>query len=101
MLSILGPAVTLASHGSSGGGVAPERPLESPNRITRLIAYRREKLMRLAAVNCGASANNSSAAASEPSASGSTSDGDNAQTKCKSKSKLKFIKRKHTVKLLK
>ncbi|XP_076749837.1 DDB1- and CUL4-associated factor 5 isoform X1 [Xylocopa sonorina] len=97
MLSILGSAVTLASHGSSGGGVAPERPLESPNRITRLIAYRREKLMRLAAVDCGAPANNVSAAASEPSASGSASDGDNAQIKCrsKSKSKLQGVKRKH------
>ncbi|CAK9814260.1 DDB1- and CUL4-associated factor 5 [Anthophora quadrimaculata] len=97
MFRILGSAVTLASHGPSGGGVAPERPLESPNRITRLIAYRREKLMRLAAVDCGAPANNTSAAASEPSTSGSASDGDNAQVKCrsKSKSKLKGVKRKH------
>ncbi|XP_033360392.1 DDB1- and CUL4-associated factor 5 [Bombus vosnesenskii] len=96
MSSILGPAITLASRGSCGGGVAPERPLESPNRITQLIAYRREKLMKLAAVDCDAPANNASAAASEPSASGSASDGDNAQVKCKSKSKVKFLKRKHS-----
>lgn len=30
---------------------APERPLESPNRITRLIANRRDKLMRLATLD--------------------------------------------------
>ncbi|XP_029164290.1 DDB1- and CUL4-associated factor 5 isoform X2 [Nylanderia fulva] len=32
----------------SEGGVAPDRPSESPNRITRLIANRREKMMRMA-----------------------------------------------------
>lgn len=89
ILSITPPA--------SSGGVAPERPLQPPNRITRLIAYRREKLMRLAAADCETPANNASAAISEPSVSGSASDGDNAQVKCKSKlkSKLKGVKRKH------
>lgn len=97
MLTILGSAITLASHGSSGCGVAPERPLESPNRITRLIAHRREKLMRHAAIACRAPTNSATAAISEPSVSGSASDGDNAQVKCrsKSKSKLKGVKRKH------
>nr|XP_034174649.1 DDB1- and CUL4-associated factor 5 isoform X3 [Osmia lignaria] len=88
MLNMLG---IVSSRAPSGG------PLESPNRITRLIAYRREKLMRLATVDCGTPANNASAAISEPSVSGSASEGDNAQIKCKSKlkSKLKGVKRKH------
>ncbi|XP_011636836.1 DDB1- and CUL4-associated factor 5 isoform X1 [Pogonomyrmex barbatus] len=69
---------------ASEGGVAPERPLESPNRITRLIANRREKLMRMAAM--------------ERSASDSASEGDNTHTRrrSKSKSKSKSVKRKHT-----
>lgn len=69
---------------ASEGGVAPERPLESPNRITRLIANRREKLMRMAAM--------------ERSASDSGSEGDNAhpRRRSKSKSKSKSVKRKHT-----
>ncbi|XP_011872809.1 PREDICTED: DDB1- and CUL4-associated factor 5 [Vollenhovia emeryi] len=69
---------------ASEGGVAPERPLESPNRITRLIANRREKLMRIAAM--------------ERSASDSGSEGDNAHSRrrSKSKSKSKSVKRKHT-----
>ncbi|XP_012523376.1 DDB1- and CUL4-associated factor 5 [Monomorium pharaonis] len=69
---------------ASEGGVAPERPLESPNRITRLIANRREKLMRIAAM--------------ERSASDSGSEGDNAHSRrrSKSKSKSKNVKRKHT-----
>ncbi|CAL1684031.1 unnamed protein product [Lasius platythorax] len=68
---------------ASEGGVAPERPLESPNRITRLIANRREKLMRMAAL--------------ERSASDSGSEGDNvhARRRSKSKSKSKGVKRKH------
>lgn len=88
MLNMLG---IVSSRAPSGG------PLESPNRITRLIAYRREKLMRLATVDCGTPANNASAAISEPSVSGSASEGDNVQIKCKSKlkSKLKGVKRKH------
>ena len=88
MLNMLG---IVSSRAPSGG------PLESPNRITRLIAYRREKLMRLATVDCGTPANNAAAAISEPSVSGSASEGDNAQIKCKSKlkSKLKGVKRKH------
>ncbi|XP_076379030.1 uncharacterized protein LOC143259660 [Megalopta genalis] len=95
MLSILGSAVT--SRGSSGGGTTSERPLEFPNRITRLIANRREKLMRLAAMDCGAPLNNTSTTAPGPSASDSASDGENTQTKSrsKSKSKVKGIKRKH------
>ncbi|KYM76206.1 DDB1- and CUL4-associated factor 5 [Atta colombica] len=69
---------------ASEGGVAPERPLESPNRITRLIANRRKKLMRMAAM--------------ERSPSDSASEGDNAHLKrrSKSKSKSKSVKRKHT-----
>ncbi|XP_011704608.1 PREDICTED: DDB1- and CUL4-associated factor 5 [Wasmannia auropunctata] len=70
---------------ASEGGVAPERPLESPNRITRLIANRREKLMRMAAM--------------ERSASDSGSEGDNnahTRRRSKSKSKSKSVKRKHT-----
>ncbi|XP_050454385.1 DDB1- and CUL4-associated factor 5 isoform X2 [Cataglyphis hispanica] len=69
---------------ASEGGVAPERPLESPNRITRLIANRREKLMRMAAL--------------ERSASDTGSEGDNvhARRRSKSKSKSKGVKRKHT-----
>ncbi|KAG7202814.1 hypothetical protein KM043_009971 [Ampulex compressa] len=95
MLSILGSAVT--SRGTSGGGVVPERSLESPNRITRLIANRREKLMRLAALDCGASLSNPFNSAPELSASGSASDEDNAQSACRSRSKLKLkgVKRKH------
>lgn len=69
MLSILGSAVTCRA--SSGGGVAPERPSESPNRITRLIADRREKLMKLVARDCGRPLNATSSSAPEPSASGS------------------------------
>ncbi|GAB1867633.1 WD repeat-containing protein 22 [Camponotus japonicus] len=70
---------------ASEGGVAPERPLESPNRITRLIANRREKLMRMAALE-------------RPSASDSGSEGDNvhARRRSKSKSKSKGVKRKHS-----
>ncbi|XP_029662739.1 DDB1- and CUL4-associated factor 5 [Formica exsecta] len=69
---------------ASEGGVAPERPLESPNRITRLIANRREKLMRMAAL--------------ERSASDTGSEGDNvhARRRSKSKSKSKGVKRKIT-----
>ncbi|XP_053994567.1 DDB1- and CUL4-associated factor 5 [Hylaeus volcanicus] len=93
MLQILGSAVT--SRGSSGGRVVPERSLESPNRISRLIANRREKLMRLAAMDCGVPLNNASTTAPGPSASGSASDGENAQIKCRFKPKLKGIKRKH------
>ncbi|KAF7397304.1 hypothetical protein HZH68_008526 [Vespula germanica] len=95
MLSILGSAVS--SRSSYGGGVAPERPLESPNRITQLIANRREKLMRLAGLDCATTLNNSSNTVPEPSASGYVSEGDNSQIKCryKSKSKLKGVKRKH------
>ncbi|KAL0127516.1 hypothetical protein PUN28_003060 [Cardiocondyla obscurior] len=71
---------------SSEGGVAPERPLESPNRITRLIANRREKLMRIHAI------------AMQQSASDSGSERDNADSRrrSKSKSKSKSSKRKHT-----
>ena len=92
MLNIL----TITSRRSSGG-VVPQRPLETPNRITRLIANRREKLMRLAAMDCGAPLNNTSTAAPGPSASGSASDGENAQVKCRSesKSKLRGVKRRH------
>ncbi|XP_072762510.1 uncharacterized protein [Anoplolepis gracilipes] len=69
---------------ASEGGVAPDRPLESPNRITRLIANRREKIMRMAAL--------------ERSASDSGSEGDNAHARrrSKSKSKSKGVKRKHS-----
>ncbi|KZC10050.1 PREDICTED: DDB1- and CUL4-associated factor 5 [Dufourea novaeangliae] len=82
---------------SAGSGLVPERPLGSPNRITRLIANRREKLMRLAAMDCGAPLNNISSVAPGLSGSDSASDGENAQTKCRSKSKLKIkgVKRKH------
>ncbi|XP_034941352.1 DDB1- and CUL4-associated factor 5 [Chelonus insularis] len=41
----------------SRGGVVPERPFESPNRITRLIGSCREKLMKLAALEGGAIVN--------------------------------------------
>jgi len=89
----------MADTTTSEGGVAPERPLESPNRITRLIANRREKLMRMATMDCRMPLNNSSNAA-ERSASDSTSEnaGDNTHTKrrSKSKSKSKNVKRKHT-----
>ncbi|XP_015183769.1 PREDICTED: DDB1- and CUL4-associated factor 5 [Polistes dominula] len=95
MLSVLGSAVS--SRSSYGGGVAPERPLESPNRITQLIANRREKLRRLAGLDCATALNNSSNTVPEPSASGYVSEGDNSQIKCryKSKSKLKGVKVKH------
>ncbi|XP_015609773.1 DDB1- and CUL4-associated factor 5 [Cephus cinctus] len=95
MLSILGSAVS--SRGSSGGGVAPERQSESPNRITRLIANRREKLMRLAAMEGGATLNASTNTAPDCSASGSGSEIDEVKVKSKSKSKtkLKGVKRKH------
>ncbi|XP_031833772.1 DDB1- and CUL4-associated factor 5 isoform X2 [Nomia melanderi] len=91
MLSIL--EITIGR--TPRGGVAPD--LESPNRITRLIANRREELMRLAAMDCGAPLNNTSTIAPGLSTSDSTSDGENAQTKhrSKSKSKVKGIKRKH------
>ncbi|XP_017891956.1 DDB1- and CUL4-associated factor 5 isoform X2 [Ceratina calcarata] len=60
--------VNLASDGPSDGGVAPERPLESPNRITRLIAYRREQLLRLASSNNTTNpTSNSNNLASDPS----------------------------------
>lgn len=93
MLSVLGSAVS--SRSSYGGGVAPERPLESPNRITQLIANRREKLMRLAGLECATTLNNSSNIVPEPSASGS--EGEDSLLKCryKPKSKLKGVKRKH------
>lgn len=95
MLSLL--EATLTSRGPSAAGVVPERPLESPNRITRLIASCREKLMRLAAMDRGVPFDGSSNSAPEQTASGSASEGDNAQAKCrsKSKSKLKGVKRKH------
>lgn len=73
----------LADTTASEGGVAPERSLESPNRITRLIANRREKLMRMAA-------------AEGLSASDSGSEGDNARRRSKSKTKSKGVKRKHS-----
>lgn len=50
MLSILHQASVTAQE----IGEPPERPSESPNRITLLIANRREKLMRLAALEGGA-----------------------------------------------
>ncbi|XP_032691163.1 DDB1- and CUL4-associated factor 5 [Odontomachus brunneus] len=86
-----------ADSTASEAGVAPERPLGSPNRITRLIAARREKLMRLAATDCGTTTCNNSTNIAERSASCSASEGDSARTKCRSKSrsKLKGIKRKH------
>ncbi|XP_020284071.1 DDB1- and CUL4-associated factor 5 isoform X2 [Pseudomyrmex gracilis] len=59
---------------------ASERPLESPNRITRLIANRREKLLRMAAM--------------ERSFSESDDDSARAKRRSKSKSKSKDFKRK-------
>ena len=95
-----------------------ERPLESPNRITRLIAYRREKLMRLAHEGGSPSKNDSttntnatktkpttratpattsnngeeSASASEPETSATTR---SKSKKNKVAQKLKGVKRKH------
>ncbi|XP_076635534.1 uncharacterized protein LOC143348805 isoform X2 [Colletes latitarsis] len=85
----------VTSRRSSRDRVAPEMSSEYRNRISRLIANRREKLMRLAAMDCGTPLNNASTTAAGPSASGSASDGENTQIKCRSKSKLKGIKRKH------
>ncbi|XP_012286907.1 DDB1- and CUL4-associated factor 5 isoform X2 [Orussus abietinus] len=94
MLSFLGSAVS--SRGTSGG-VAPQRPSESPNRITRLIANRRKKLMRLAAMESGANPNASANTVPELFTSSSESEGENARGKHKSKSKTKpkGVKRKH------
>jgi hypothetical protein len=53
-----------STFNSLASSTAPERPLESPNRITRLIANRREKLMRLAALEAGSQFMNSTVNAS-------------------------------------
>ncbi|XP_012258334.2 DDB1- and CUL4-associated factor 5 [Athalia rosae] len=93
MLSIMGSAVS--SRSSTGGGVTPERPSESPNRIAQLIANRREKLMRLAALEGGATVNTSINAVSrvEPVAEDVKED---IRSKCKSKSRSKSAKIKHS-----
>ncbi|XP_046750660.1 DDB1- and CUL4-associated factor 5 [Diprion similis] len=92
MLSILGSAI--GSRSLTSGGVVPERPSESPNRITQLIANRREKLMRLAALEGGATVNASTNTVNHLD-SVTDSDKDDSKTKCKSKSKSKGAKVKH------
>ncbi|XP_044599118.1 DDB1- and CUL4-associated factor 5 isoform X1 [Cotesia glomerata] len=81
------------------GGVAPERPFESPNRITRLIGSCRDKLMKLAALENGSTLKPSSALTG-------ADDSDSDQTvrenkgkytsrcKLKSKSRVKSTKQK-------
>ncbi|XP_043271607.1 DDB1- and CUL4-associated factor 5 isoform X2 [Venturia canescens] len=92
----------------SGGGLAPERSVDSPNRITRLIGNRREKLMRLAAIEAGAqvvnlssnSANNDEESDPQEREIGSDENEEDddevlpAKFKSKSKSRSKGLKRK-------
>ncbi|XP_033228177.1 DDB1- and CUL4-associated factor 5 isoform X2 [Belonocnema kinseyi] len=103
MLTILGPTV---NSRNSSTGMAPERPSESPNRITRLIANRRTKLMRLAgmetsetntpntpATSTTVSATNGHAGESSC-VSETVAESSRTKSKSKSKSKLKGAKRK-------
>ena len=97
---------TLNSYTSSS---TPERPLEWPNRITRLIANRREKLMRLAALEGGVQSKNNRtvtntstavATTSNAAESVSTSEPENNKISRRNKNKgskimQKGIKRKH------
>lgn len=72
----------------------PERRSESPNRITQLIANRREKLMRLAALEGGTTVHASTNTVNhiDPV---SDSDKDDIKTKSKTKSRSKSTKIKH------
>ncbi|XP_058809986.1 DDB1- and CUL4-associated factor 5 [Phymastichus coffea] len=88
----------------------PERPLESPNRITRLIANRREKLVRLATLGNGThpknnctTLNTSAATNSNAPEAGSVSEPENNYTlrsgRCRSSKtalRSKGTKRKHS-----
>ncbi|KAK0182076.1 hypothetical protein PV327_000247 [Microctonus hyperodae] len=100
MRSVLGTKIN--TRRKSRGGRAPERPFQSPNRITRLIRSCREKLMTLASMESGT---NHAVSTNIPSDSdsdkrkSSTTDDEQLLTRCKSKLKLriKMTKRKHSV----
>lgn len=86
-----------------------ERPLDSPNRITRLIANKREKLMRHAALGKSVQSrsrsttnnyrnHNYNTSAANAGESGSTSEPENAGCSTRSKSKNKINLRSKTAK---
>lgn len=106
MRSVVRATTRSSTRAGSRGGVAPERLFDSPNRITRLIRNRREKLMRLAAIEAGAqvvnltsnSANNDGESEPQEREVGSEEENDDQvlaeKFKSKSKSRTKGLKRK-------
>ncbi|KAJ8683820.1 hypothetical protein QAD02_019612 [Eretmocerus hayati] len=83
----LGPSST-----SPAASKPTERPLESPNRITRLIAKRREKLMRLAALEIGHQVENSLLKKSETSSSASSKSSESNTSKSSSDSEEEYVR---------
>lgn len=106
MRTVLGTTARTSSRTGTGAGVAPERSIDSPNRITRLIGNRRGKLMSLAAAEAGAqvvnpvggSANAEELSESEERRVASEENDDNdevsSRSKSKSKCRAKGLKRK-------
>ncbi|XP_015120228.1 DDB1- and CUL4-associated factor 5 [Diachasma alloeum] len=98
MRSVLGAKT--CSRDTSSGGVAPERPFGSPNRITRLIRSCRDKLLRLAALENGSIASRTQKFLhkSKEHSSGPISDSEESSPPPKTtlKLRLKGVKRKQS-----